>query len=196
LEVQAARNADIPLLVATSLLSYAGRLLQAGLYAEAEQPVAEALAITSEDALYGQIKARALILRAGCSLETGILDSAAPDLAEADRLLEPQGSIVFAAGVQSDLIRWWRIKAKLHSVQGQQEQSLACWEEALTRARQMAKLPHVDSVCGAKTVSTVLEGFAEASTQAGRDKQAEEMRTEAKRLLQQVGLPIERFNQK
>lgn len=60
----------------------------------------------------------------------------------------------------------------------------------------MAELPHVDSVVGAKTVSTVLEGFAEASTRAGRDKQADEMRTEAKRLLQQVGLPVERFNQK
>ena len=103
---------------------------------------------------------------------------------------------MFAAGVQGDLIRWWSATARLRLAQGQLEQSLASWDEALTRARQMAELPHVDSVCGAKTISTVLEGYAEATSQTGRDAQAEEMHTEAKRLLQQVGLPMGRFNQK
>ena len=196
LQVAVARDTDTPILLAVSLVSHARRLMQSGQIADAETPIAEALQVADRDEMYGQIKASALTTRAECAVRKGNLDSAATDLTEAYRLLESQSSIMFAAGVQGDLIRWWSATARLRLAQGQLEQSLASWDEALTRARQMAELPHVDSVCGAKTISTVLEGYAEATSQTGRDAQAEEMHTEAKRLLQQVGLPMGRFNQK
>jgi tetratricopeptide (TPR) repeat protein len=194
LQVAAARDTDSPVLLATSLLRHARKLLQAGRIADAETPVTESLEIVGGDAMCGQIRASALTTRAACAIERGVLESAVTDLADAYRLLEPQSSMVFAAGVQADLVRWWLATAKLRSAQGQQEQSLASWDEALSLAQQTAALPHVDSVYGAKSVASVLGGYSEALAEAGRAEEARSKLAEAKEILQRVGLPVERFN--
>jgi tetratricopeptide (TPR) repeat protein len=103
----AARQADLPILLAMALERQAACALRLNQLSEALSAVEEALRCMVDEKVYDVQRGRCLILRAECNLKLGSTAAAESDLNVAWQLLEAPSAMRWAAGVHSALARWW-----------------------------------------------------------------------------------------
>ncbi len=78
-------------------------------------------------------------------------------------------------------MRWWAVTARLRAVEG--------WQEAVSRCRHLAALPHVSGSGTQNTLARMLHGLGQALKAQGSASLAEEAFAESRSLRQTVGLP-------
>ncbi len=185
----AARREDTPLLLPMVLQREARCLIRCGHLEEAQAVVAEALSEIGEDKACSQLRASILIMRAECAVRSDQLSDADRDLDQAFGLLRPMSGMDFAAGIQSDLARWWSVTARLRAAREDHEGAAKAWDEALSASRHVASLPHAESVYTKVAVADVLKGLAGALSACGRADHASAAIAERKAILTAVGVP-------
>jgi hypothetical protein len=188
----AARKADIPILLAMSLASEASALIRCEQSIEAGALIAEGFSIISADKAFKQIRARFLTLRAECAIQSSQLADAESELSETFGVLQPLSAMDFAAGVHTDLARWWRVTAILRNACDDMQGAVAAWREGVSAAKHVATLPQCQDVYVHAAVADMLTGLATALTAVGREKDAQAALAERKTILTNLGLPAER----
>jgi hypothetical protein len=187
--VAAARRADLPTLLFMALDAQALYALRTDGVPEALGAVAEALERMEDGALYDLARGRALALRGSCRAALGEWPAAGRDLEASWRVLQPQGAMAIAAGVQGTLVRWWAVTARLRAAQGDANGAVGGWQEAVARSRHLAALPQVSGPYTQSALARMLHGLGHALTAQGSLYLADEAFAESRSLRQAVGLP-------
>lgn len=93
-----------------------------------------------------------------------------------------------AAGIHSDLAKWWSITAKLRGASDDRDGAVAAWREAVSIGKHVS-LPHAESVYTKVMVADMLRGLADALFAYDRLDDAASAVEERKEILRSVGLP-------
>jgi tetratricopeptide (TPR) repeat protein len=185
----AARQTQLPVLVSVALHEEARCLLGCSRVAEAEEAIRAAIAGLDDDAVYNHLRARMQTLAAECAMLRGAAVEAEAELDAARRMLEPLADIEIAAGIQSDLARWWSVTAQLKSHGNDIDGTIAAWEQAVRRSKGVAALPHAQDVFSQAVVAQMLAGFARALRAADRADDAARAVSQRRELLARIGIP-------
>jgi hypothetical protein len=189
LAVQAARRfetTDTVLIIALQGLTAAA--LSCGLVSEARSAVEEALGVLPREKMYDLILAQCLVLRAACACDDGDVDAAECDLNEAERRLERQTEMDFAAGVHACVARWWSVRAKICAQRGHAAKSTSAWRRAVASRRHVAGLPHTATAYAQNALALALWDQAEAAQAANLVDEAQTAAAESRALREQLGL--------
>jgi tetratricopeptide (TPR) repeat protein len=185
----AARQSDTSMLVVFSLCCEAGCYMRRGELDAAEKAIAEALSCLDDETMFDQARARIVTLRAEWALRHGRYDAAAEDLDRSFEILNRMSNMELAAGVHGDLANWWKTTARLRAVRGDLSGAAAAWEEAVSRDRHVASLPHTADVHARLVVAETLRGLADALDSEGRSEEASEARRERLSILDLANVP-------
>jgi len=185
----AARRADLSILLSMALQNEARCLIRCGQTTDACIAIAEAISVIDDDRMYNQMNASLLTLRAECAVRNGALADARCDLEQASTRLERLAEMQIAAGLRSDLARWWSVTARLHAACGDLEKAVAAWQEAVSIGKHVASLPHAENVYTKVTVADMLKGLAETLLICGRADDAVAAFDERRGILDSVGVP-------
>lgn len=186
----AARKFDCPIVTATALRFEGDKYLLAGRVSEGERCFIEALEVLdADDPAYRQMRACLLTLLANCAVRSGQRDSATEYLKTADLLLRPLQPMLSAAGVQSDLAKWWATIARLRLLLGQDDEAVAAWQEAILLARHVAELPQCEGLYTRLNVATMLHHYGQSMKKIGKDNAAQEALAESQQIVSDLGLP-------
>lgn len=185
----AARRADLSVLLAMALQGEARCLIRCGKVAEADNVIAEAISAIDDDKLYDQMRASMLTLRAECAIRKDAIADAERDLEEAFNLLEPMAGMDIAAGIHSDLSRWWSVTARLRAKRDDCDGSITAWQKAVVTSKHVASLAHADNVYTKVAVADMLKGLADALVLCDRTDDATAAFDECNALLHRIGVP-------
>jgi hypothetical protein len=186
--VAAARRADLAPLLCMALDGQAVSALRTDRVPEALAAVCEALERTEDGALFAPQRGRALALRAACRVVLGEWPAAEADLAASWAALQTQAAMVFAAGVQSALVRWWAVTARLRGGTGDVGGAVEGWREAVALGRHVAALPQVAGPHVQSALARMLLDLGRSLATQGSPHLAEEAFAESRSLRQAVGL--------
>lgn len=185
----AARRADCSILLTMALEGESRCLIRCGEIAEAVNVIAEAISAIDDDTMHNQTHARMLTLRAECAIRNGAIADAERDLDEACSLLEAMVGMYIAAGVHSDLSRWWTVTARLRAKCNDRDGSISAWQKAVVIAKHVASLPQVDNVYTKAAVARILKGLADALLLCGHQDDAAAAFGERNAILYNIGVP-------
>lgn len=167
---QAARKADMKMLLLMALRDEAAHLLKTNQLEDAAVLISELIALHEDDndLLSGTIHGGTLALRAHCHLHYGDLDETACDLKTAFQLLEPAAQMESAGGLQSSLAYCWVVEAQLRAVQNDLDGAVEAHEQALAYRRSVLSMPHRANVYSLASVANALQNLAKAQRAANR----------------------------
>jgi hypothetical protein len=185
----AARRADMPVLLAVALEQQAGCALRLVLVAEARTALDEALRCLGSERWYDVQRGRCLVLRAECGLRSGDLAAAERDLEAARKHLEVPSGMEMAAGVHSAVARWWSVKARLQAEHGDPRGASQAWARAVAGRRHVAELPHVQGPYVQNALAETLWAQGRATLSAGLPEEAGGPLAESRAIREQIGLP-------
>ena len=185
---QAARRAEIPMVLSPMLQAEAQLYLDKNQLQQAWATLDESLAVIEDNPMAGVLRAKALILRADCFIREGNLARAEEELASAWKLLESHVEAHFAGGWQSRLASWWTATARLHVLQGKSELAVLAWREAVARRRIVADLPQIGGPYKHNAVAVALCNSAKF-LQTIEDDSAGKLFEESDAIRQSIGLP-------
>ncbi len=188
LATAAARRWDASVWLAMMLQSEARQLLRSGQIVEARQSVSEALSVIDNDKMYDHMRASLITLRAQCEVESDELEEADDDLAKAYTLMQPMADFDIAAGVQSDLAKWWTAHARLCRASNDHEKAIDAWQNAVAIGKQVASTPHAENVYTKVAVADMLAGLADSLARCGRMNERATTLAERNALLEIVGV--------
>jgi hypothetical protein len=186
---EAARRADMPILLAMALEQQAGCALRLTLMSEALSALDEALQPMGNERMYDVLRGRCLVLRAECGLRLGDAQSADRDLEAARQQLEAQSAMEWAAGVHSAVARWWSVKARLQAGQGDRIEAARAWAKAVAGRRHVAELPQAMGPYTQNALAEALWAHGHALVSAGCLREAQEPLTESRAIRERIGLP-------
>ncbi len=185
----AARRADLTVLLVMALQGEARCLIKCGQISEACNVIAEAISVIDDDKMYNQARASILTLRAECDIHNDADADAERDLERAYDLLEPLAGMDIAAGIHSDLSRWWSVTARLCAKRDDREGSVAAWQKAVGISKHVDSLVHADNVYTKSVVADMLKGLADALLVCDRTDDATVACDERNALLDRIGVP-------
>jgi tetratricopeptide (TPR) repeat protein len=186
---EAARRADLPILLASALEQQATCALRQDLLSEAMSAIEEALRCTSDERVYELQRGRCLIVQAECKLKAGRDAAAESDLNAAWQLLDKQSTMQMAAGVHATVARYWSVKAGLQDQQGDWHGAVQAWNNAVACRRHVSELPHVEGPYPQNALAETLAAYGRAQLAAGDRKAAEELLAESDAIREKTGLP-------
>ncbi len=149
----------------------------------------EALSIIGDDKAYDQMRASNLTLLAECDVHRGRHADAERILEEAFYLLQPLSRMKIAAGIHSDLSRWWSAAAKLRAARNDRDGAVTAWQEAVRLAKHVASLPHAESVYTKVTVADMLKGLADSLATCDFSDSAAAALADRTTILRALGIP-------
>lgn len=188
LATEAAGRTDLQSLLAASLELQAECALRLSLAPEARTAVDDALRSMGTERMYDFLRGRCLILRAECRFGSGDIHSAESDLEAARQYLEAQSAMKLAAGAHSAVARWWSMKARLQSGQGDWSGATQAWIKAVASRRRVAELPQAMGVYARNALAETLWAHGQALLAAGYPNEAEESLKESRAIREQIGL--------
>lgn len=187
--VAATEEKDVPVLVCVSLDNQARLLIHCGQIAEARLKIEKALVMIDGDQLYNNIRAGLLILLAQCQVVNGELFEADENLATALNLFGNWKDFEVAAGIQSDMARWWSVQGMIHTARHEFDRAVNAWRQAVEIRQRIDTLEHCQDVYTRAGVARTLPGLANSLRDAGRPEEAELVGAEAEEILAALGLP-------
>jgi hypothetical protein len=184
----AAREADLPMLLAMALEQEAGCALRLKRLSESLSAVEEALRLMTDEKLYDLERGRCLIIRAECKINLGTNSAAESDLNASWQLLRAQAPMWWAAGVHSAQARWWSASAALRAGQGDWCGALQAWENAVAQRRHVARLPQVAGPFAENALAEALAAYGQGLLRAGNREAAATVLAEKDAIRQTIGL--------
>jgi tetratricopeptide (TPR) repeat protein len=185
----AARATELTTLLAMALEQQARCALRLGRVSEAAAALDEALRSMGQEKMYDVQRGRCLVHRAECALGSDDLGGADASLEAAHRCLEPQSRMEWAAGVHAGVARWWAVKARLLSAQGDVSGAANAWAKAVAGRRHVAELPHAGGVYTQNALAEALAEQGRFLLTTGRAPEAEEALAETRSIRERLGLP-------
>jgi tetratricopeptide (TPR) repeat protein len=184
----AARCEELRPLLGMALEAQACCALRSKQTAEARAAVQEILDKSQAAATENLQRARALVLRAACSVASSDWPAAVADLKASWNLLEPQASSTLLAGVHSAVARWWAVTARLRLTRGDMKGAAAAWQEAVERRRHVTTLPQLEGPYPRNALAQMLHVLGRALMAVGDSAGAEHAFTESRAIRQAIGL--------
>jgi tetratricopeptide (TPR) repeat protein len=190
----AARKLNVPIATAMALRSEGVTYLRVDRVSAAERCFAEAIGVLDAyDPAYRQMRASLLTQLANCAVHGEKCDSATEYLETADVLLRPLQPMLSAAGIQSDLANWWATTARLRLLLRENDDAVAAWQEAISRARHVAELPQCEGLYTRLNVATMLHHFGQSLTKIGQDNAAQQALAESRQIVGDLALPQQQY---
>lgn len=182
------RRVDVPVLLALFLTGEARRLIECGRYEELEAIVDEGLKLAADEDMQSQVYPNFLTLRAELSLHRKNLLEADRDLAAAFDGHSRYANMEMAAGVKTDLMRWWSVTAKLRAARSDLSGAVVACETAVATAREVTAMPHAESVYAHAALARRLEELGDALIADGREDDAAAAFSESRAIFERIGL--------
>jgi hypothetical protein len=113
------------------------------------------------------------------------------NLATAYQLFGNGKDFQMAAGVQSDMARWWSVQGMIHTAKREFAQAIDAWQQAVDICRQINGLDHCRDVYTRIAIARMLRGLADALLLAGHSDEGKAASAEAHEILAMLGLPID-----
>lgn len=192
--VEAARKVDLNILLSMALNLLARSLLSANDPRGALGVAEESVRVCGDDRMYDLPRARALVLRARCTIEVAAVggDGIASALADLDRawdLLAPVSQVPLFAGVQSMLAGWWEVTAQLRKIECDDPAAAHARGKAVEFRRRVSEAPQCEGPYLFNQLAEALHQHGLALLATGDSDGAASASAESRAIRQRLGLP-------
>jgi tetratricopeptide (TPR) repeat protein len=140
--------------------------------------------------IYHTTKAFFLLIQARCMVELRNYEAAEKYLSDTSEFIGETNQSGFLVGYQGFHGRVAAVMAKIHAGRGETEQAITAFSETVARQRTIAEQPQVAGVRTRYRTACALRIFAGYLEKGGRMAEAEQARTEAKQILEELKLPV------
>ena len=169
--VRIARGADCPYFLAMTLDQFAEFALLVGETDEALAACADGLAVLSDERLHDVMRAMLLLRRAEALFAAQDTTGTRRSLDEAWQAMESASGLA-GAGVHAQIASWWRLQAKLQSLQDDWPVAREAWERAVSSARHAVAFWNGSEWRFNRMLANLLVEFATAAEHAGDSRLA------------------------
>lgn len=188
--VEVARKVDMIPVIGMALEGLSRCYLSVGDLDAATTTAEELVDITPLKKMYELLRARALIMRAQCRLERGVITEAQDDLDIAWQLLAPQAKALIFAGVQSALASWWELTAEIKTLEKDAGAAVQAMAKAVEFRRTTAQLPQLAIPYTYHALAQVLQRYGVVLLAADDIAAATAAFTESQAIQRRIGFTL------